>query len=209
MATQTMRHAKRLWDYLTSRGSPGPSDAIVVCCSYDLRVCDYACELLRAAVAPVIVFSGDAGNWTRHLWDRPESIVYKERAQANGVSSTRIVIEPGATNIGENIALSREVIPEARAVTFVTKPNTKPRVELTAPIQWPGVRAYTAGPAISFPDEISNVIGLFGLINEMVGDIHRIMEYPKLGYQVEHTLPEEVIASWKQLVQSGFTMHML
>ncbi len=209
MASQTIQHAKRIWDYLSSRGKPGPSDAIVVCCSYDLRVCDYACELLRASVAPVIVFSGNTGNWTRHLWNRPESIIFKERAEANGVASSNLLIEPNATNIGENIAFSRGVVASAKAVTFVTKPNTILRVELTAPMQWPGVRAFTACPSFAFPDEISNVIGLFGLINEMVGDIQRILEYPKLGYQVEHTLPDEVIESWKHLIQCGFTLHMM
>ncbi len=209
MTSQTIRHAKRIWDYLSSRGEPGESDAIVVCCSYDLRVGDYALELLRASVAPVIVFSGNTGNWTKHLWDRPESIVFKERAEANGGAPSTLLIEPNATNIGENIAFSREIVPEAKAVTFVTKPNTIPRVELTAPIQWPGVRVYTACPSFAFPDEISNVIGLFGVINEMVGDIQRILEYPKLGYQVEHTLPDDVIESWKHLIQCGFTLHMM
>jgi len=75
MTSQTIRHAKRIWNYLESYNRPEPSDAIVVCCSYDLRVCDYACELLRASLAPVIVFSGNRGNWTSHLWESPEAHV--------------------------------------------------------------------------------------------------------------------------------------
>jgi hypothetical protein len=43
----------------------------------------------------------------------------------------------------------------------------------------------------------------------MVGDIQRIMEYPRLGYQQEHTFPEDVIESWKYLVENGFTLHMM
>jgi len=209
MTSQTIRHAKRIWNYLESYNSPEPSDAIVVCCSYDLRVCDYACELLRASLAPVIVFSGNRGNWTSHLWESPEAHVFRERAEANGIASSSMLIEAKATNIGENIAFSRQAIPEAKTVTFVTKPNTILRVRLTAPIQWPGVCTHTACPSFTFPDEVSNVIGLFGVINEMVGDIQRIIEYPKLGYQVEHELPGEVMESWEYLVRSGFTLHMM
>jgi hypothetical protein len=66
-----------------------------------------------------------------------------------------------------------------------------------------------ACPNILFPNDVSNVIGIFGLINEMVGDIERILKYPQFGFQVEHALPEEVLASWEYLVREGFTQHMM
>lgn len=209
MISQTISHAKRIWDYLASFSKPEPSDAIVVCCSYDLRVCDYACELMQASFAPVIVFSGNRGNWTSHLWEQAEAHVFSLRAEENGINTSSMLIEAEASNLGENIAFSRSIIPEAETVTFITKPNTILRVKLTVPIQWPGVRAQVACPAFSFPDEISNVIGLFGVINEMVGDIERIIKYPKIGYQIEHELPKEVLESWEYLVRKGFTQHMI
>ncbi len=209
MPSPTIKHAKLIWDYLTSFSKPEKSDAIVVCCSYDLRVCDYACELLQASMAPLILFSGNNGNWTNHLWDRPESQVFKERAESKGISTSKLLIEPNSTNIGENISFSRQIISKAKVVTFVTKPNTILRVKLSVPIKWPDVYAYTASPPFNFPDEISNIVGIFGVINEMVGDIQRIIEYPKLGYQVAHTLPEEVLESWEYLVRCGFTQHMM
>lgn len=204
-----MHHAKLIWDYLASHSDPAECDAIVVCCSYDLRVCDYACELVKRSLAPIVVFSGNTGNWTEHLWDIPEAEVFAERALANGVSETSILRELNATNIGENVAFSRKLLPEAETVTFVTKPNTILRVGLTAPVQWPGVRANLACPPFSFPDGVSNVIGLFGVINEIVGDIQRIMEYPQLGYQIQHELPADVIESWEYLVEAGFTLHTM
>jgi hypothetical protein len=76
-------------------------------------------------------------------------------------------------------------------------------------VQWPEIRAYISCPDIRFPDDVSNIVGLFGLINEMVGDIERIIEYPKLGYQVEHELPPEVIESWEYLKRQGFTQHLM
>jgi hypothetical protein len=42
-----LEHAKRLWTYLAALRSREPADAVVVCCSCDLRVCDYACDLIK------------------------------------------------------------------------------------------------------------------------------------------------------------------
>jgi len=111
-----LKHAGLLWDYLASKRSRAPSDAVVVCCSYDLRVCDYACELIRQGFAPRLVLAGNTGNWTRHLWDVPEAHIFKDRALANGVDSSRIVLETESTNFGENIAFVRRLMPNLERV---------------------------------------------------------------------------------------------
>jgi len=209
MTSETIKNAARIWDYFCSFNSCALSDAIVVCCSYDLRICDYACSLLKDGVAGKLVLSGNSGNWTRHLWDKPEAHVFNERAVALGVDPAQIVFEDRATNIGENIRYTRYLLPAARTVTFVTKPNTILRVRLTVPIQWSGVGFYTACPQFSFPEEVSNVIGLLGIISEMVGDVERILKYPELGYQTPHELPPEVVQSWEYLIRKGFTHHLL
>ena len=209
MKTATVLHAERLWNYFASFECKGACDAIVVCCSYDLRVCDYACELIRQGVSSRLVLSGKTGHWTGMLWTEPEAVVFFERARSLGIDDEVIVLEECATNIGENVAKSRALIPNAKSVTFVTKPNTLLRVKLTVPVQWPEIHAYISCPDIRFPGDVSNIVGLFGLINEMVGDIERIMEYPKLGYQVEHELPPEVIESWEYLKRQGFTQHVM
>lgn len=209
MKSETILHAEKLWNYLASFECKDQCDAIVVCCSYDLRVCDYACELIQSGISGRLVFSGKTGHWTRMLWNVPEARAFWERARNLGIDENIVILEEHATNIGENIAKSKALIPDAKAVTFVTKPNTLLRVKLAAPMQWPEVRAYTSCPDINFPADISNIVGLFGLINEMVGDIERILEYPKLGYQVEHAFPSEVIESWEYLKRRGFTQHLM
>ena len=180
---------------------------IVVCCSYDLRVCDYACTLLYKNNTSSIIFSGKTGNWTKHLWDEPEAIIFKNRALANGINPNQIQVETEATNIGENISYSSQLIPDGESALFVTKPNTILRVKLTLPVQAPKLKANVACPDYSFPTDISNIIGVFGLINEMVGDIQRIIEYPALGYQISHSLPSEVMHSYIALLKSGFIHH--
>jgi len=209
MESTTIAHARTLWNYLSSFKREGPADAVVVCCSYDLRVCDHACALVTAGLARRLVLSGNTGNWTKHLWTRTEAAVFAERALANGIPEASIVLEGRATNFGENLRFTRELLPGAKRVLFVTKPNSVLRVLLTAKAQWPAVEALVSCPDVRFPDSVSNIVGVLGVIDEMVGDVERIREYPKLGYQAGHELPTEVDESWTYLVQQGFTHHLM
>ena len=207
--SKTLVNASVLWDYMSSFQSAALSDAVVVCCSYDLRVCDHACGLIESNLAPQIVLSGDAGNWTRDLWDRPEAHVFRDRAIANGIPSDRILVEDRATNLGENVRFSSALLPEAKTVTFVTKPSTVLRLKLTVQAQWPDVEAHVSCPRVKFPDGVSETVGLIGVINEMVGDVQRIQLYPDRGYQARHELSARVLKAWNQLVREGFVHHLI
>jgi len=209
MDTHTLRHARRLWDYLSSCRGRATCDVVAVLCSYDLRVCDHACALIRQGLAQRLLLSGRSGNWTRHIWDRPEAQVFLERATTNGLPESAILLEEQATNFGENIANTRQKVPGAGAITFVTKPNSILRVALTVPVRWPGLAAWVDCPDIEFPDGVSNVVGILGVIDEMVGDIHRIIEYPARGFQAAHELPEDIVDSWRYLIAQGFKGHLL
>lgn len=201
--------AGEIWAYMSAVQSQSKSDAIVICCSYDLRVCDHACQLMEEGYSETLVISGKSGNWTRHVWDVPEAQVFRDRAISNGIDEARILLEPRATNFGENITFSKALIPRAKTVTFVSKPNSLLRVKLTAEAQWPDVDSYVSCPNIEFPAEVSNTIGVWGVINEMVGDIERIQRYPEFGYQARHLIPENIVQNWKYLVEQGFTYHLM
>jgi len=209
MKSETMHHAETIWNYLSSFSEYHPSDILIVCCSYDLRICDYACSLMKQGQAEKIIFSGASGNWTRHLWKKKEAHVFMDRALQNGIDPGSIILEEQASNIGENIAFSKKLLPSAQKVIFITKPNTILRVKLTFPVIWPGIQAYTACPDFQFPGDISNIIGVFGLISEMVGDLQRIEKYPEYGYQIPHSLPEDILKSYHHLIDQGFTHHMI
>ncbi|MEB0044139.1 MULTISPECIES: YdcF family protein [unclassified Pseudomonas] len=207
--TPTLQHATVLWEFLGSGRMHRSCELIVVCGSYDLRVCDYACELLKQGVAPHLLFTGNTGNWTRHLWQRTEADVFAQRALALGVSADQFTLESRATNFAENIAYARTLFPDVQRATFLTKPNAIRRVALTLPIQWPGLDACVDSPSFEFPGQVSNLIGVLGLIDEMVGDVHRIMVYPSLGFQVEQAIPDEVLGAWRYLIEQGFDHHLI
>lgn len=209
MDTLTIKQASQLWDYLSAVADIQPSDAIVVCCSYDLRVCDYACELLKAGFAEQLVFSGNTGNWTKHIWSQPEAHIFYDRALFHGVDPSAILLELQATNFGENIRFTRALLPHAKRVIFVSKPNSLLRVKLTAEAQWSDAQSFVTAPNITFPDDVSNVVGILGVIHEMVGDIERIQKYPALGFQTSHQLPESIVQAKESLVTAGFDQHLM
>lgn len=207
--TLTLQHASVLWQFLGAGRQHSACEVIVVCGSYDLRVCDYACQLLKDGVAPHLLFTGNTGNWTKHLWARTEADIFAQRALAQGVTAAQFTLETRATNFAENIAFARALFPDVRRATFLTKPNSIRRVALTLPVQWPDLEAWVDAPSFRFPDDVSNLIGVLGLIDEMVGDVHRIMVYPALGFQVEQAIPDEVQVAWRYLVEQGFDHHLI
>ncbi|WP_199731058.1 YdcF family protein [Aquitalea sp. FJL05] len=177
--------------------------------AYDLRVVDHAVGLLQRGVAPRMLISGNTGNWTRDLWSKPEVEVFAERALQLGISRQQLLLEPRAGNFAENLAFSRALCPDARSVTFVTKPNSIRRVMQTQPVQWPDISYSVDAPDFAFPWEVSNMVGVFGLIEEMVGDIHRLLRYPQLGYQTAVSIPDTVLLAWQQLIAQGFNRQLL
>ena len=131
------------------------------------------------------------------------------RDRSNGINENQIIIEQHATNFGENVTLSTQLLPKARTISFISKPSSLLRVKLTAQAQCSHVKAYVSSPTIEFPYEVSNIVGILGVINEMVGDIERIQKYPELGFQAHHELPEHILNAHNHLIGQGFTEHLM
>lgn len=205
--------AKILWNYHRVSGVPQPCDLILGLGSYDLRVADHCADLFHSGIAPLIVFSGAQGNWTRGRWNDCEASIFAERALTAGVPATAVLREPLATNIAENLLFTREMLnvreEEVRAITIVTKPNTLRRVSACLPLQWPEVRAYLTAPPIKLEHQISGERDLADMINEMVGDFQRILCYPEKGFTVSQPIPSAVLKAYDELVDRGFREHLM
>ena len=209
MDTLTIQKAAELWDYQSSFASLKKSEVVIVCGSYDLRVCDHACDLIKSGLANKLVLTGNSGNWTKHIWTKTEATIFAERARDNGIDNKQIILETSATNFGENIIFTKKLLPETHSAIFVSKPNSLLRVKLVLEAYWPEVESCVSSPAIHFPQQVSNVVGILGVINEMVGDIDRIQQYPSKGYQASHELPEDILNAFEYLKGQGFTQHLI
>ena len=46
-------------------------------------------------------------------------------------------------------------------------------------------------------------------LSDMTGDLQRIREYPKSGYQIEQEIPDEIWNAFEQLVAAGYNRHLI
>jgi uncharacterized SAM-binding protein YcdF (DUF218 family) len=203
--------AQTLWGFHAVGQEASVADVIVCLGSYDPRVAVRCAEMLRQDVAPIAVITGGYGNWTRGKFDKPEAEVFAAVIESHGVARQRLIIEPRATNIGENVAFARLALRDRgiRRALFVTKPQTQRRVWATVGKQWSAIEYAVTAPAIDLESQAVDDAGLIRLIEEMVGDIQRLMEYPAAGFQVAVEIPAAVVAAYRRLRDSGFDGHCL
>lgn len=75
--------------------------------------------------------------------------------------------------------------------------------------QAPDKQAVISSPPLSFAQYCSPLLPKDVIIHIMVGDLQRIAEYPKLGYQIEQHIPADVWAAYEELVRRGFVQHLI
>ncbi|RCS22310.1 YdcF family protein [Phyllobacterium salinisoli] len=201
--------AHTLWNYHLVHDELRAVDAIIGLGSYDLRVAKRAAALFQASLAPLLVFTGKSGNWTEGLYEKSEAEAFADVAMSQGVPRAAIRIEPEATNIGENIRFTRDLLGDsAKSVIIVTKPQTQRRALATVAKQWPEVEALITASLTSFEQQPTATYPLEKLIHEMVGDLKRILDYPAKGFQIPQAVPPEVVAAYDFLVEHGFDEHL-
>lgn len=209
----TLDAARVLWDYhRLGQVVEAGADAVVGLGSYDLRVADRCVDLWRAGVAPLVVFSGARGNWTQGQ-DETEAQVFGRRAREAGVPASAVVLEDRSTNLGENVRFTLAALaPGGRVVQrllLVTKPNTERRALATALKLAPEVDWTVTSPETALEGPYAPGRTFEALVEEMVGDLERILKYPDLGFQVPQEVPLAVLNAWETLKTRGFTGHLM
>ncbi len=206
-------HANVLWDYHHLDSVISKADIIIGLGSYDLRVAEYCAHLWQNRLANIILFTGSFGNWTSGVFSEPEAQIFKKHAISFGVPEEKILTEEQATNIGSNIEFSKRLFAarnlHIKKALIVTKPNTERRVFATSRKIWTEAEIIITSPQLTFNEQAADGLTKENLINELVGDLQRILIYPSLGFQLEQEVPDEVLESYHELVRLGFTRHLL
>lgn len=205
--------AKLIWDYHHMNNKLEKADCIVVLGSHDTRVAERGAEVFLQGLAPIIVFSGYLGALTLGSWERPEAEVFAEIAMKRGVPQDNILIENKSTNTGENFLFTKELLFKdgilSEKIIAVQKPYMERRTYATCKKVWPEVEVLVTSPEYTFETYPSHEITLDKVINIMVGDLQRILVYPKMGFQIPQTVPEEVLEAYKFLVNAGYTSRLI
>ncbi|SHM43235.1 Uncharacterized SAM-binding protein YcdF, DUF218 family [Cyclobacterium lianum] len=211
--SEVLSLAQILWDYHQLNHSLQPAGAILVLGSHDTRVAVRGAELWLEGLAEYLIFSGGLGNFTQGVWDEAEADKFAAIALELGVPENAILIENKSTNTGENIRftqklLSREGL-DIDQFIIVQKPYMERRSYATFKQHWPDKMVYVTSPRISLEAYPNAEIPMAVVIQSMVGDLQRIREYPKRGFQIHQDIPDEVWRAFEQLVALGFDQHLI
>ena len=213
MDKQTLKLAKKLWDYHHVNQSLEKSDCVLVLGSHDLRVAERGAELYLQGLAQLLIFSGGLGNFTKGIWEEPEADKFATVAREMGVPKEAILIENKSTNTGENILFTQKLLKEKslnpQSFIVVQKPYMERRSFATFKKHWPNKKLVVTSPQISFEDYPNDEIPLEKVINIMVGDLQRIKVYPEKGFQIFQEIPDNIWKAYKQLVSLGYTEHLI
>lgn len=208
--------AKILWEYHLVHHSLTAADAILVCCSHDLRIADYATDLFVQKYAPLLIFSGGIAHQNDLLatgWNTPEAEVFAKRAIETGVPPENIVIENRALNTGENILFTRKLLEEieldCNSLIVVQKPYMERRTFATFKKQWPEQQIAITSPPLSFEEYVTDEFSFDTVVNLIVGDLQRIIIYAEKGFQITQEIPQEVWEAYEDLVKAGYDRHLV
>jgi len=210
---------KIIWDYMHVNHRLKKADVIFALGSSETRVAEYASQLYLDGWAPVVLFAG-SGSVHNHKRCREQFIgtteaeVFADIARNMGVPEEAILIEKKSQNTGENYEFAIKLLNkhgiEPKTVIAVQKPYMERRTYATGKVWWPNMKFIVTSPPISiedYPNESNNYNEHW--VHSMVGDLQRIKEYPKKGFQIEQEIPNEVWEAYECLVSLGYTNKLL
>ncbi|AXK37528.1 YdcF family protein [Streptomyces armeniacus] len=190
-----------------------PVSAAVALGGCDLGVVSAVAEFYRAGLFPTVVFTGGSTAATRGRFPRGEAVHFREEALALGMPKEAIMLEPRATNTGQNIDFARDMLEDAgvevRSVLLVCMPYMQRRAYATCRRRWPQVEPVCASQTVAFDEYAKARDDEAEFIAMMVGDTHRVMEYPHRGFAIPQEVPEQVRESFERLRERGYDAWLL
>lgn len=205
--------AQLIWEYHQMGHDLRPCSAAIGLGSHDLGVARFAAELYRRNLFSVVVFSGATSPTTAQRFPRGEAVHYQEEAVKLGVPDQAILIEPNAKNTGDNITLSRQRLQDAGcsvdSLLLITMPYMQRRAYATCRKLWPGIEVICASEPLDFSEYIANFDDQKLVVEDLVGDLQRVIEYPKLGFAIEQEVPDDVLKAYDRLVDAGYNGYLL
>jgi len=208
--TKLHRAIDILWDYMQVGDTPSPSDCIFVLCSNDTRVAEYAAQLFKQGIAPYIVFSGGVGRFTEGQFNQSEAETFATIARDCGVPGSAIIVETQASNTGENVRFTYELLKNLgeipKQLTLVQKPFMEKRTYATFKQQWPDKDAQitVTSQRQHWVEYYNEEIPLEMVLGALIADFERVKAYPRLGFQIALPIPENVELAYQQLKRVGF-----
>ncbi|MEU3724960.1 YdcF family protein [Streptomyces sp. NPDC031705] len=207
------RRTKLVWDYHLMGHQLRPVDVAIGLGSHDLGVAQATADLYHRGLFPTVVFTGGNSPTTRNRFPRGEAVHFREHALELGVPDEAILVEPNAANTGQNITLARDLLASAgivpTTVMLISKPYMERRSFATARKLWPDVEIICASEPLELDDYVKSIGDEKLVIDMLVGDLQRVIEYPRQGFAIFQDVPEDVRTAYESLIHDGFTSRLI
>jgi uncharacterized SAM-binding protein YcdF (DUF218 family) len=213
LADDLRADVRTLWEYHDLGQEPRPCDVGIGLGSHDLGVAVHAADLYHGGMFPLLLFTGANAPTTVERFPRGEAVHYREHAVSCGVPAEAILVETVATNTGENLTRSRQVLNEAgirpTSVLLVSRPYQQRRAYATCRKVWPEVDVVCGSRPSTLDDYLTDIGDVRRVISMLVGDTQRITEYARRGFAVEQPVPDAVHQAYQRLVAAGYTDRLI
>lgn len=212
--SEILKHAAVLWDYLELNQDLKPASFILTLGNKYMKHCaEKSAQLYHDGYGAFIIVTGGVKHSVvykgKKITESEAQILYLHLIDL-GVPSDKIIIEDHARTTGCNFLKTLSLLEEfnihARDLIAVTKPYIERRALATSNRQTPSFQTQVA----SFDETLESFYNQFDkhgqddLINELVGTINRMHDYPHLGYQTFHPVPDHVEHAKKALERLGY-----
>jgi uncharacterized SAM-binding protein YcdF (DUF218 family) len=190
--------------------------------SLDLTVPKYAASLyLEKHLAEKILIAGDNAvnpdlekNIQETHWNKPEAEKFKDIMVEMGVPKEIIITEIRSTNSQQNVEMSYQLLADnpPNKIILVQKPTMGRRTLATFKKHWPldSYKLMVTSEDLSYEDYMDSIeVDKDTMINIMVGDLQRILIYPKKGFMIYQDIPADVLEAYERLIELGYTKHMI
>ncbi|NKY56342.1 YdcF family protein [Nocardia flavorosea] len=204
-----------LWNFNHMDHEARPVDLGIGLGSHDLGVATHTANLYNAGIFPRIVFTGANAPTTVERFPRGEAVHYREHALELGVPDEAILVEPKATNTGDNIDFTRALLDQhglldqVQSIMLISRPYQQRRSYAMARKRWPEVDVVCSSLPLPLSEYVESIGDADRVINMLVGDTQRIWVYAQKDWAVEQDVPTPVHDAYSRLVDAGFTTRVI
>lgn len=197
-----------VWNYLLTQEVEHSGDVVVGLGSSDISVADASVKALTEAGARYVVFTGANSKDTAEYFPKGEAEHFGRRARELGVAIESVLIEPRATNTGENFKFTRLLLQqkeiEFSSAIVATRPYHQRRALATAVHLWPNVALSCTSITSSLDAYLEMVHDNERVVTTMVGEVQRMSMYAAKGLIKADPVPSLVRAAARELASVGY-----
>ena len=209
-----------LWDYLQLHTEfPDEVDVIIVIGSRDDRVAVFAADMSHRAYSKLIVLTGGPIHKRDWLptpeWNEATEAEHFATVMERERFSGTLALETKSKNIGEKIIFAEKLLREEglepKSVLIISALYMERRVLKTFKKYWKfgQPKVYITSTRETFDEYVDSWQTADIVSNVMVGEMDRILKYPRHGYMEESAAPDVVIEAFELLKDAGYTKLLL